>query len=62
MWIRLKTHGLVPEVLVDTAHIIMVAPIIKGGCRIYLDPNLHEVTEFDTVASMDQIEDLLTNF
>ena len=53
MWIRIKTHGLVPEVLIREEHIIMVAPIIKGGCRVYLDPAVHEVTEFDSVETMD---------
>ena len=59
MWIRLKLHGPIPEVLVDTTSIVLVTPIIKGGCRVFLDPNKHEVNEFDTVATMDQVEELL---
>jgi hypothetical protein len=57
MWVRIKTHGLVPEILVRAEHIIMVAPIIKGGCRVYLDPTVHEVTEFDSVHTMDEFYD-----
>lgn len=54
-WIRFKTNGLVPEVLVQANHIIMIHPLKKGGCRITLDPSIHEVTEFDTPMTMDEI-------
>ena len=60
MWIRIKTHGLVPEVIVQAKNIVMVAPIIKGGCRVYLDPTVHEVTEFDAVEGMDWFANIMT--
>lgn len=52
-------EGLIREVLVRPQDIIMVTPQLKGGCRIYLDPSLLEVSEFDSSLTLGELQALV---
>lgn len=59
-FLRIPTKGDVKEVIVQKHHIILVTPMPLGTCKIYLDPAVHEVTDFVTTLSFNEISALLT--
>jgi hypothetical protein len=59
-FIRLPASGDIKEVIAQAHHIILVTLMPRGTCKVHLDPAVHEVTDFVTTLSFNEVSVLLT--